>query len=149
MTSPNPSLVQVKIKAINFFGARHALETLSQLTAYDDESNGLQIITSADITDTPSYPYRGLLLDTSRNYFSVENIKRLIKALSYNKMNTLHWHITDTHSFPIEIQSVPQLLQYGAYDHKRVSRLFSGPYKHINPLLDTRCNIAMGYLIRG
>ncbi|XP_066911880.1 chitooligosaccharidolytic beta-N-acetylglucosaminidase-like isoform X2 [Clytia hemisphaerica] len=120
MTSTSDDVIQVNIKATNFFGARHALETLSQLSAYDDESNGLQIISSADITDKPSYPYRGLLLDTSRNYFSVANIKRLIKALSFNKMNTLHWHITDTHSFPIEIKSVPELQQYGAYDHNKV-----------------------------
>jgi hexosaminidase len=38
----------------------------------------------------------GILLDTSRNFFSVEVLKRLIDGLSYNKLNVFHWHITDT-----------------------------------------------------
>ena len=69
---------------------------------------------------TTAYPYRGLLLDTSRNFFSVNSILNLITAMSYNKMNTLHWHITDTQSFPIEIPSVPDLHKYGAYSPERI-----------------------------
>ncbi|XP_057304638.1 chitooligosaccharidolytic beta-N-acetylglucosaminidase-like [Hydractinia symbiolongicarpus] len=113
--------VVVAISAKTFFGARHGLETVSQLTAYSESHDALQIVSEADIrNDKPAYPYRGLLLDTSRNFFSVDNIMRLISAMSYNKMNTLHWHITDTHSFPIEIKSQPEMLQYGAYSPRHV-----------------------------
>ena len=118
--SPDQALIMINIHAVTYFGARHALETVTQLMAYDQEYNSLQIVGSVEIEDSPAYPYRGLLLDTSRNYFSVDSIKRLIKAMSYNKLNTLHWHITDTHSFPIEIKTVPELLQYGAYDRRRI-----------------------------
>lgn len=115
------STIYIKIEATTFFGARHALETASQLTAFRESHNSLQIVGSASIiNDKPAYPYRGLLLDTSRNYFSVSSILRLIAAMSYNKMNTLHWHITDTHSFPIEIPSVPELSKYGAYSVERL-----------------------------
>lgn len=114
------SVIQVEIRANNFFGARHGLETVSQLSAYHSTYDSMQIVSSVDITDAPAYPYRGLLLDTSRNYFSVDNIKRLISAMSYSKMNTLHWHITDTHSFPIEIKSEPRLQEYGAYSPGKV-----------------------------
>ena len=41
----------------------------------------------------------GILLDTSRNYFTVEVLKRLIDGMSYNKLNVFHWHITDTARF--------------------------------------------------
>ena len=113
--------IDAKISAQNFFGARHALETISQLSAYSEAYNAMQIVSQVNITnDKPSYPYRGLSLDTSRNFFSVSSILRLIRALSYSKMNTLHWHITDTHSFPIEIKSVPQMAQYGAYSKNRI-----------------------------
>jgi hexosaminidase len=30
-------------------------------------------------------------------------------------MNILHWHITDTESFPLVLESVPELAQYGSY----------------------------------
>jgi hexosaminidase len=38
----------------------------------------------------------GILLDTSRNYFTVNELKRLIDAMSFNKLNVFHWHIIDT-----------------------------------------------------
>lgn len=113
-------LVSITISAQNFFGARHAMETVSQLTAYHDYINTLQIVSYAHIYDKPSYPYRGVLLDTSRNYYSVSSIKRLITAMSYSKLNTFHWHITDSHSFPIEINSVPNMVKYGAYSPRRI-----------------------------
>ena len=117
----NMSDINVKITAPTYFGARHGLETVSQLTAYQESHSTLQIVSNAVIlNDKPSYPYRGLLLDTSRNYFSVNSIKRLITAMSYNKLNTLHWHITDTHSFPIEIKTVPNMMKYGAYSRYKV-----------------------------
>ena len=35
--------------------------------------------------------------------------------MSYNKLNILHWHITDTHSFPLHLENLPELAKYGAY----------------------------------
>jgi len=112
----NTEGINVYIQATTFFGARHAMETVSQLTAYSEVQNSLQIVNHVSIVeDKPAYKYRGLTLDISRNFYSIESLFRMVKALSYNKMNTLHLHITDTHSFPIEIKSVPQMSQYGAY----------------------------------
>ncbi|KAI5061539.1 hypothetical protein GOP47_0024044 [Adiantum capillus-veneris] len=36
-------------------------------------------------------------------------IKEVIDAMSYAKLNVLHWHIVDTQSFPLEIPSYPKL----------------------------------------
>lgn len=38
----------------------------------------LQMVRDVIINDKPVYPYRGILLDTARNYYSVEAIKRTI-----------------------------------------------------------------------
>ncbi|EJU02942.1 N-acetylhexosaminidase [Dacryopinax primogenitus] len=67
------------------------------------------------ITDTPAYPYRGLLLDTARNFFPVADLYRTLDAASYVKINTFHWHITDSQSFPLTVAAFPELSQYGAY----------------------------------
>lgn len=69
------------IKASSFYGARHALETLAQLIVYDDIRRELQVVGSAEINDAPKYKHRGILLDTSRNYYSVEAIKKIIGEL--------------------------------------------------------------------
>lgn len=70
--------VTANITANNFFGARHGLETLSQLIVYDDIRREVQVVANASIADAPFYKWRGLLLDTSRNYYSVKSIKRTL-----------------------------------------------------------------------
>ena len=64
--------------AQTYFGIRHGLETLSQLITFDADNSleeDLHMPSSVTIKDEPMYPYRGLLLDTSRNYFSIDSIK--------------------------------------------------------------------------
>ena len=122
-TSTTPSSVtSVYITAGTFFGARHALETLSQLMAWDDSINRLIMVTDATISDSPAFPHRGLLIDTSRNFVSVEMIKKIIDAMSFNKLNVFHWHITDTHSFPFVSRREPLLALYGAYSASQIYR---------------------------
>jgi N-acetyl-beta-hexosaminidase len=96
------------------------LETLNQLITYDDVTDGLVIMRDANITDSPAFPFRSLALDTSRNYFSVASIKRTIDGMAASKLNTFHWHLTDSHSFPFQSQTYPQLSQYGAYTPHQV-----------------------------
>jgi len=40
--------------------------------------------------------------------------------MSFNKLNVLHWHITDTHSFPFYSKRVPEMVAYGAYSPYQV-----------------------------
>ncbi|XP_065160881.1 chitooligosaccharidolytic beta-N-acetylglucosaminidase [Atheta coriaria] len=107
-----------QIIAPNFYGARHGLETLSQMVApYPD---GLVMLKSALVLDKPYYPHRSLLLDTARNYFSVKAIKRQLDGMGSSKLNYLHWHITDSQSFPFVSKQLPNLSALGAYSDKQV-----------------------------
>lgn len=112
--------VQALITAPNFFGARHGLETLNQLIIFDDLRNELQIARDVLITDRPAYTYRGVLLDTSRNFITVDAIKKTLTAMGAAKLNTFHWHITDSHSFPYVSKSRPELSKYGAYSPDKI-----------------------------
>lgn len=60
------------------------------------------------------------MLDTSRNYFSVETIERTLIGMSHAKMNRFHWHISDSQSFPYVSKAYPQLAKYGAYSEQEV-----------------------------
>ncbi|XP_011179730.2 chitooligosaccharidolytic beta-N-acetylglucosaminidase-like [Zeugodacus cucurbitae] len=120
ISSSNNSAATATISASNYFGAHHGLETLSQVIIYDDIRRELQILARADIDDKPAFKWRGLLLDTSRNYFSVKSIKRTLDAMATVKLNTFHWHITDSHSFPFEVKSQPDLYKLGAYSPRKV-----------------------------
>ncbi|XP_049868022.1 chitooligosaccharidolytic beta-N-acetylglucosaminidase [Pectinophora gossypiella] len=112
--------INATISGNTFFGVRHGLETLSQLVVYDDIRDHLLIVRDVNISDKPVYPYRGILLDTSRNYFSVESIKSTIEAMAAVKLNTFHWHITDSHSFPFVSGKRPELTRLGAYSPSKV-----------------------------
>ncbi|KAG5678977.1 hypothetical protein PVAND_008592 [Polypedilum vanderplanki] len=112
--------VEVRITANSFFGARNGLATLQQLIWFDDEDESLKIIGSANIADCPKFNYRGLMLDTSRHYFSVESIKRTLVAMSHSKLNRFHWHLTDSQSFPFVSKYYPELAQYGAYSSNEI-----------------------------
>ena len=66
--------IDVGIGAMTYFGARHALETLSQLWGFDDGFGGIispSFIILDDViidNDGPEFPHRGVLIDTCRNY---------------------------------------------------------------------------------
>ncbi len=70
-------------------------------------------IATGTITDYPSYSYRGTMLDVSRHFFGVEDVKRLIDFLAYYKMDVLHLHLSDDQGWRIEIKSWPNLTQHG------------------------------------
>ena len=123
-TTTSSTSTVVEIKAKTFFGARHALETLSQLITWDDSISKWLIVSDVSISDSPAYVHRGLLIDTSRNYVSVEMIKKILDAMSFNKLNVFHWHLTDTHSFPFVSRREPLLALYGAYSASKVWFLF-------------------------
>jgi hexosaminidase len=124
VAAPNSpsSTTTVTITAQTFFGARHAIETLSQIMAWDDSLESMIMLTAANISDSPAFVHRGLLIDTSRNFVAVPVIKKIIDAMSYDKLNVFHWHLTDTHSFPFVSTREPRLALYGAYSPSKVYR---------------------------
>ncbi len=66
------------------------------------------------IVDAPRFEYRGFMLDVSRHYFSIEQIKRMIDVMSYYKMNRFHWHLTDDQGWRFEVKKYPRLTTVGA-----------------------------------
>lgn len=104
-----------QLEAQTVYGALHGLQTFSQLCYFNFESSSIEVpMVPWTIIDQPRFPYRGLLIDTSRHYQPLAMIKKVIDSMAYAKLNVLHWHIVDTQSFPLEIPSYPKLWD-GAY----------------------------------
>lgn len=98
------------------WGAMRGLETFSQLVwVWGANHNHTLVAVGLDIWDSPIFGHRGVLLDTSRNYYGVDDILRTIGTMSANKLNVFHWHITDSHSFPLLLPSEPNLAAKGSY----------------------------------
>jgi hexosaminidase len=65
--------------------------------------------TPISIKDEPRYPWRGLLIDSSRHYLSVPLLEKTIDSMAALKLNTLHWHLVDAESFPFVSSKYPGL----------------------------------------
>ncbi|XP_031491912.1 beta-hexosaminidase 1 [Nymphaea colorata] len=103
------------LEANTVYGALRGLETFSQLCTFNFLTKDVEIYKAPwHIQDEPRFPYRGLLLDTSRHFLPMTVIKGVIESMSYAKLNILHWHIIDEQSFPLEVPSFPKLWN-GAY----------------------------------
>lgn len=123
--------VDILIAADNYFGARHGIETLLQFIVWDEISNLHYVPSFLYIDDVPEFKHRGLMLDTSRNYYSVAAIKRLLDGMALNKLNIFHWHLTDSQSFPFKSKRYPQLSSYGAYSPSQVGPKYILSYCNI------------------
>ncbi|KAG1749468.1 glycoside hydrolase family 20 protein [Suillus lakei] len=107
------------LTANSTLGLYRGLTTFNQLFYYYGGVT-YTLLAPIAITDTPAYPFRGLELDTSRNYYPVSDILRTLDAMSWVKINTFHWHITDSQSFPLEVAQYPELAINGAYSPQEV-----------------------------
>ncbi|XP_073947999.1 probable beta-hexosaminidase fdl [Choristoneura fumiferana] len=114
------SQLKVEIQSASFAGIRHGLETLSQLIYLDQATGHLITLSQVVIKDAPTYKYRGLMIDTGRNYIPVPDLMRTIDAMSSVKFNTFHWRISDSTSFPWLLPDYPELFEYGAYDRSLI-----------------------------
>jgi hexosaminidase len=99
------------------WGCLRALETFSQLFVW--QGNQVPTVYSfasapADIVDFPRWPWRGVLIDSSRHFLTTDAVKTTLDAMSYNKLNTLHWHLVDDNSWPLVSTTLP-LMSRGAY----------------------------------
>ena len=70
---------------------------------------------AAQVSASPRFGYRGMHLDCSRHFFTVETVKRYIDIMALHGMNRLHWHLTDDQGWRIEIKRYPRLAEVGGW----------------------------------
>jgi hexosaminidase len=99
---------KITINATTDLGALHGLETLLQLM----QNNGTSFYFPAvEITDSPRFTWRGLMIDAARHFQPVNVIKRNLDAMASMKMNVFHWHLADDQGWRIEIKKHPKLTE--------------------------------------
>lgn len=101
----NITATKMELAAKQLVGAQRGLETLLQLVGVAPQIQ----LPLVSISDHPRFKWRGLLLDTSRHFFSVATIKRQIDAMASAKYNIFHWHLTDDQGWRFESKKYPKL----------------------------------------
>ncbi|WP_438469257.1 beta-N-acetylhexosaminidase [Vibrio vulnificus] len=120
---------QVRVEAGSSSGFVHATASLLQLLDYNSLTQEAQLA-CCSISDSPRFRYRGMMLDCSRHFHSVEQVKRLINLLAHYKFNTFHWHLTDDEGWRVEIKAFPALTDIGAW--RGVDEAIEPQYTHIS-----------------
>jgi hexosaminidase len=99
-------------------GMFRAVQTIRQLLPSSIErpapGSSLQI-PAVKIEDEPSFGWRGVHLDVSRHFFSIDYLEKLIDLMALYKLNKFHFHLTDDQGWRVEIKKYRKLTAEGAW----------------------------------
>lgn len=114
------SSTRITIKAGTYRGVVNGISTLRQLLPDEIESRepvkGIRwIVPVVQVQDKPAYHWRGLMLDPSRHFYSVEETEQFLDHMALYKYNKFHWHLTDGVAWRLQINRYPLLTQRGAW----------------------------------
>ena len=113
----NPNIIT--IKASSDAGFYYAFQTLrltlpASIESKSSEDQPLEI-PAMNISDSPRFEYRGLMLDVARYFMPMEDVKQVIDCMSMLKLNKLHLHLSDDTGWRLEIKKYPKLTEIGAW----------------------------------
>jgi len=106
-------------------GIFYGVQTLLQLFSKEIAGNEIHkkpnewVLPIVSIEDHPRFGWRGLMLDVSRHFFTVAEVKDYIDQMVKYKFNLLHLHLTDDQGWRIQIKSLPKLTEVGAWRVER------------------------------
>ena len=103
-------LLEANTKEGLFYGVQSLMQCLPAI-----RTNEALKVPLMEVTDYPRFGWRGMMLDVSRHFFSVETIKETIDLLASYKMNVFHWHLVDNEGWRLEIKKYPKLTSVGAW----------------------------------
>ena len=105
---------------------------------------------NAVITDWPDHAWRGQHIDIARNFLGPKTMHKILDIMAVNRLNRLHFHITDDEAWRLEIKGLPELTQVGARrgysadgENDHLYQVFAGDG---NP--DSKAGTANGYWTR-
>ena len=79
-------MITASITSDDYFGARHGIESLFQLMEYDELIQDFIMLDEVSIQDEPEFSHRGINMDTSRNFQSIEVLKRIVDGMAASKV---------------------------------------------------------------
>ena len=109
----------VRLEAATSWGLARGVQTLRQLFPAEIYAAAPRADVAWEapcvrIEDAPSLRWRGLMLDSSRHFWSVEDVYRFVELLAQHRMNVFHWHLTDDQGWRVEIKKYPRLVEVGS-----------------------------------
>ena len=118
---------EIRINAPTGTGIFRGLQVLRQLLLSNYDGGRISI-PCGTINDMPRFPWRGFMLDSARNFFSVDFIKKLLDALCLQHINVFHWHLTDDQGWRLPVKKYPLLTEIGGKRWDNRMNKYSGGF---------------------
>lgn len=80
------------------------------------------------VEDHAYLAHRGLLLDCCRHFMAPEFVKEIIDLLALQKMNVLHWHLTEDQGWRLPVKAYPKLTEVGGFRKEADGSVHGGFY---------------------
>ncbi|MCR5003055.1 MAG: beta-N-acetylhexosaminidase [Bacteroidales bacterium] len=102
---------RISIEANGELGVFYAMQSLNIMLGRMnvEDKPTCTTLECCTIFDYPRFPYRGLMIDTSRYFRSKKFLLRQIDAMALMKMSVLHLHLTDDEGWRMQIDRYPRL----------------------------------------
>jgi len=120
----------VVIRGAAHTGVVWGVQSLLQIIAFQSspEKNEPFNLPALRIVDRPRFGWRGLLLDCSRTFLTIDYLKKYADICAFYKMNKLQLHLTDDQGWRLEIRKHPKLTEIGSKFDPRFPGEISGYY---------------------
>ena len=102
----HPDRETITISARTRPGILNGIQTLLGLAVRSRNGGD---VPEVNITDAPRFRFRGILLDVARNFQSKQEVMKVLDVMSIYKLNKLHFHLTDSQGWRLEIEGLPEL----------------------------------------
>ena len=109
----------IVIEAPGTAGVFYGIQTLRQLLPIEIEER--RPVSGVDwcvpcvlIEDKPRFAWRGFMLDEGRHFHGKETVLLTLDLMALQKLNVLHWHLTEDQGWRIEVKKYPKLTEVGS-----------------------------------
>lgn len=94
----------IAIVGVDNNGVFNGIQSLASLVSLTQKS-----VPYIHIIDEPLYEFRGMLVDTARNFRSKAFVLKLLDQMAAYKLNKLHLHMGEDEGWRLEIPGLPEL----------------------------------------
>ncbi len=126
---------EIRIKANSKAGLFYGTQSLLQYIFNYNTQTPIQL-PSVSIADKPNVKWRGMLLDVSRHFYTVNTVKEVLDLMAFYKLNVFHWHLADNEGWRLEIKKYPKLTSVGAWRNEIPGSIFYKPDSTYTKKLD-------------
>ena len=107
----------IEIRANSTWGAITACSVLAALAWRDG------MLPYCHLLDKPAYPWRGLMIDASRHFISIQTLKETLDLMACYRLNVLHLNLSNDQACRFRSERFPRLAATESYSAKELKDL--------------------------